>query len=86
MAKQVATQDPGPAELYEQKELSEQIQQLIDTLAPDFRMALVLRDIEGYSYEEISQYMESVSYTHLFCIWQRVFDVQNICYGATLLN
>ncbi|MFY9175580.1 MAG: sigma-70 family RNA polymerase sigma factor [Peptococcia bacterium] len=58
VAKQVATQDPGPAELYEQKELSEQIQQLIDTLAPDFRMALVLRDIEGYSYEEISQYME----------------------------
>lgn len=58
VAKQVAAKEPGPAELYEQKELSVRIQKLIDTLAPDFRLALVLRDIEGYSYDEIAQYLD----------------------------
>lgn len=58
VARQVAIQEPGPAELYEQKELSERIQKLINSLSPDFRVALVLRDIQGYSYEEISEYLD----------------------------
>ncbi len=55
VTRQVASQDPGPEELYEKKELQELIQEMINTLTPEFRMALILRDIQGYSYEEISE-------------------------------
>lgn len=58
VTRQVATQEPGPEELFEQKELSEQIQKIINTLSPDFRLALVLRDIQGFSYEEISEQLD----------------------------
>ena len=54
VAKQFSSRDAGPAELYEQKELREKIQGLINTLLPEYRMALVLRDIQGLSYEEIA--------------------------------
>ena len=53
--KQVASSEPGPAELYEKKELQEKIQELVNTLSPEFRLALVLRDIQGFTYEEIAE-------------------------------
>ncbi|QNB44867.1 sigma-70 family RNA polymerase sigma factor [Thermanaerosceptrum fracticalcis] len=56
--KQVASSEPGPAELYEKKELREKIQELINTLSPEFRLALVLRDIQGFTYEEIAEQLE----------------------------
>jgi RNA polymerase sigma-70 factor (ECF subfamily) len=56
--KQVASSEPGPAELYEKKELQEKIQELINTLSPEFRLALVLRDIQGFTYEEIAEQLE----------------------------
>ncbi len=56
--KQVASSEPGPAELYETKELQEKIQELINTLSPEFRLALVLRDIQGFTYEEIAEQLE----------------------------
>lgn len=56
--KQFKSTEPGPAELYEQVEFSENIQKHINSLAPEFRMALVLRDINGYSYEEIAEELE----------------------------
>lgn len=55
ISKQIAASDPGPADLYERKELQEKIQSMINTLSPDFRLALVLRDIQGLSYEEIAE-------------------------------
>ena len=58
VSKQFASGDPGPAEIYESKELQEKIQELINTLSPEFRLALVLRDIQGFSYEEIAQELE----------------------------
>jgi RNA polymerase sigma-70 factor (ECF subfamily) len=58
VTKQIASGDPGPAELYEAKEFQEMIQGFINSLSPEFRMALVLRDIQGYSYEEIAEQLE----------------------------
>lgn len=54
VSKQFASEEPGPAEEFEKKELQEKIQGLINNLSPEFRMALVLRDIQGFSYEEIA--------------------------------
>lgn len=58
IAKQIPASDPGPADLYERKELQDSIQKMINTLSPDFRLALVLRDIQGLSYEEIAQQLD----------------------------
>lgn len=55
VTKQYASPDLGPSEIYEQKEFQERIQRLINGLSPEFRMALILRDIQGYSYEEIAE-------------------------------
>lgn len=58
VTRQVPSNDPGPEELFEKKELNEYLQSLIASLSPDFRLALVLRDIQGLSYEEIAEHME----------------------------
>lgn len=58
MKKQIPADVPGPAEIYEQQELQHELQDLINTLAPEFRMALILRDIQGLSYEEIAEQLE----------------------------
>lgn len=58
IAKQVASNDPGPADLYERKELQDKIQGMINTLSPEFRLALILRDIQGLTYEEIAQQLD----------------------------
>lgn len=58
IAKQFVSPEPGPVEEFEKKELQELLQGYISKLSPDFRMALVLRDINGYSYEEIAEQLE----------------------------
>ncbi len=45
---------PSPEQLYEDTHLDPQIQRALDALAPDFRAAVVLCDIEGLTYEEIA--------------------------------
>jgi RNA polymerase sigma-70 factor (ECF subfamily) len=54
MYSQIADQGPGPEVLYESKELKDQLARFIQELKPEFRAVLVLRDIQGYSYEEIA--------------------------------
>lgn len=56
--KQLPDLKPGPEESYESREFQERIQNIINTLTPEFRMALVLRDIYGYSYDEIAGQLE----------------------------
>lgn len=58
VTRQVPSKEPGPEEVYEQKELQERLQDLIATLSPEFRLALVLRDIQGFSYEEIAEHLD----------------------------
>jgi RNA polymerase sigma factor (sigma-70 family) len=46
--------EPTPAQAYDDTHLDGDVQQALDSLAPDFRAAVVLCDIEGLSYEEIA--------------------------------
>ena len=48
--------DPGehPGQLLERKELRRQIEAAMAELPEDFRMAIVLRDLQGLAYEEIA--------------------------------
>lgn len=48
----------GPEEHFDIAHLDGDIQQALDALAPTFRAAVVLCDIEGYSYEEVAQTLD----------------------------
>ncbi|HEX6937328.1 MAG TPA: RNA polymerase sigma factor SigE [Actinomycetes bacterium] len=50
----LATREPGPAQVYDDRHFDDDVQRALDDLAPDFRAAVVLCDIEGLSYEEIA--------------------------------
>lgn len=56
--KQVKDTRPTPEQIYEQNELKDYLQSLISGLTPEYRMVIVLRDIQGYSYEEIAQILD----------------------------
>jgi RNA polymerase sigma-70 factor (ECF subfamily) len=49
----VPSEGPGPEQAYHDARLGEELQAALDSLAPEFRAAVVLCDIEGLSYEEI---------------------------------
>ena len=49
-----ASADPSPEEQYEEQELSERLQQVIDSLHPDYRSVLVMREQNELSYQEIA--------------------------------
>ncbi|MFT4396506.1 RNA polymerase sigma factor SigE [Gordonia lacunae] len=50
----VPADTPDPQQIFDATNLDPDLQRALDTLAPDFRAAVVLCDIEGLSYEEIS--------------------------------
>ena len=56
--KQIPSSNPGPEEIYERQELQQRLQDLLMTLSPEFRLAIVLRDIQGLTYQEIAEQME----------------------------
>lgn len=45
----------GPERSYEWAHLDKDVAQALAALAPDYRAAVVLCDLEGYSYEEVSE-------------------------------
>lgn len=47
----------SPAFLYEQKELGEFLQSLINQLSPEYKAVILMREIQDMSYEEIAQAM-----------------------------
>jgi RNA polymerase sigma-70 factor (ECF subfamily) len=53
--KEIIANEPSPSEVLVQKERAELIQEALASLDDEFRAALVLRDIEGLTYEEIAQ-------------------------------
>jgi len=50
----MAGHEPSPAQVYDDHHLDADVQAALDGLAPEFRAAVVLCDVEGLSYEEIS--------------------------------
>lgn len=55
ISKQVKDERPTPEEAYETGELNQYLQKILNELNESSRMVVVLRDIEGYSYEEIAE-------------------------------
>ncbi|RJK98413.1 RNA polymerase sigma factor SigE [Vallicoccus soli] len=53
-ADRLAGREPTPAQWYDDRTLDGDVQAALDALPPDFRAAVVLCDVEGLSYEEIS--------------------------------
>lgn len=49
----VPSDNPDPEQIYHDARLDADLQSALDSLAPEFRAAIVLCDIEGLSYEEI---------------------------------
>jgi RNA polymerase sigma-70 factor, ECF subfamily len=49
-----ATEEPGPADVVERRTLEARLEQGLAALSPDFRLAVVLCDIEGLTYDEIA--------------------------------
>ena len=49
-----ASSEPTPADVVERRTLEASLQQGLDALSSDFRLAIVLCDVEGLSYEEIA--------------------------------
>ena len=50
-----ATEDPGPADVIERRTLEARLERGLGTLSTDFRLAVVLCDVEGLTYEEIAE-------------------------------
>lgn len=54
VVREIAATDADPLEAAEEREFREEIHSALKSLSPDHRSALVLREIQGYSYEEIA--------------------------------
>lgn len=55
----LASDDPQPERVAEMNERSRQVQELIDSLPEDYRLAVVLRYWYDYSYAEIAEVMDT---------------------------
>jgi RNA polymerase sigma-70 factor (ECF subfamily) len=53
--REIADWSASPAPLLEQKELQAQINRAVDSLQPAYKSVLVLRDVDGLSYNEIAE-------------------------------
>ncbi len=53
--REIADWSQSPTRLFEQKELGAQINRAVNSLAPEYRVVLVLRDVDGLAYNEIAE-------------------------------
>ena len=58
ITREFASPEAGPEQEYLQRELQQTVQAALAELAPDYRVALTLRDIQGHTYEEIAEITE----------------------------
>jgi RNA polymerase sigma-70 factor (ECF subfamily) len=54
----VARQIKNPEEEFLENVLDEDVQRALDKLPPDYRMVVILADLEGFSYKEIADILE----------------------------
>jgi len=55
MSRQIASDDPLPEDTAERSELREIVNNAINSLSEEHRVVIILRDIQGFSYEEIAE-------------------------------
>jgi RNA polymerase sigma-70 factor (ECF subfamily) len=55
---ELRSDEPSPERLVESRQISQQIQSALKRLSPKLRAAIVLKEIEGLSYEEIGGVLE----------------------------
>ena len=48
---------PGPLEILEKEEMKKKLHEALDRLPEDFRIPIILCDMEGFAYDEIAQIM-----------------------------
>jgi RNA polymerase sigma-70 factor (ECF subfamily) len=53
-----SSQPPGPEEAVSAELTQMRVREALDSLPPDYRLAVTLADFEGLSYKEIADYME----------------------------
>jgi RNA polymerase sigma factor (sigma-70 family) len=53
-AERLQGREPSPAQAYDDSSLDADVQAALDALAPEYRAAVVLCDIEGLTYEEVA--------------------------------
>jgi RNA polymerase sigma-70 factor, ECF subfamily len=53
-----ADRHPGPAEVLEQRERQEQVLAALGRIDPEHRAILVMRDIEGFDYQQMADILE----------------------------
>lgn len=53
-AERLPSTEPGPERSFEFSHLDLDVQEALNRLAPSFRAAVVLSDLEGYSYDEVA--------------------------------
>ncbi len=58
MQRQFADPAPAPDELAERREVREVVQAGIEELSEEYRLVIVLRDIQGLSYQEIAEALD----------------------------
>lgn len=58
LARQLQADEEGPEAIVERREFQFLVQQLIATLPPEQRLVLILRELQGLSYEEIALIMQ----------------------------
>ena len=54
MAHRLPGSEPTPAQAFDDTHLDDDVQAALKALPPEYRAAVVLCDIEGFSYEEIA--------------------------------
>jgi len=54
---EMANRSPTPADAVESEELQKTVRRALEALPPDLREVIVLRDVQGFSYEEMSEIM-----------------------------
>src|ERR1700728_4364944 len=54
MAHRLPGSEPSPAQAFDDNHLDDDVQAALKALPPEYRAAVVLCDIEGFSYEEIA--------------------------------
>lgn len=68
---------PGPEECCAAREREQAVQKALSTLSVDFRIVVVLRDIEGLSYEEIAETLRISLGTVKSRLWRGRLELKN---------